>query len=57
MTEYPTEEVLEERLAELGSSPGDRGIVEMIVSRPKDDERQELEHARLDLPIPICRSR
>jgi hypothetical protein len=49
MTEYPTEEALEERLVELGSSPGDRGIVEMIVSRPKDDERQELEHARLDL--------
>ena len=49
MIEYPTEEALEEGLAELGDSPGDQGVLEMIVSRPKDDERQELENARLDL--------
>ncbi len=49
MTGFPTEEALEEGLAELGSSPKDRGVLDMIVSRPRDDERQELENATLDL--------
>jgi hypothetical protein len=49
MTVYPTEDALEEALAKLGGSPEDRGVLEMIVSRPRDDERQELENATLDL--------
>ena len=45
---FATEEELETGLSRLGPSPPDGGVLEMIVSRPVDDERQELETAVLD---------
>lgn len=40
---------IETRLAEKGESPRDNGTVEMIVCRPQDNERLQLEQAELDL--------
>ena len=45
---HATAAELQEGMANLGPSPKDEGVLEMIVSRPKDDERQELESAYLD---------
>jgi hypothetical protein len=38
---------LEARLAELGDSPQDNGVIEMIVARPQIGERREVEQAEL----------
>jgi hypothetical protein len=39
---------LEAGLADAGPSPADNGVLEMIVCRPEDDERQVVDQARLD---------
>ena len=39
---------IEAQLADAGPSPQDNGLLEMIVSRPADEERQVLEQAQLD---------
>ncbi len=48
MSVQPTKDELEAGLAAIGQSPQDKGRLEMIVSRPADDERLELESAELD---------
>lgn len=42
---------LEEGLAESGESPADNGTLEMIVSRPGEDERLVVEKAELDADV------
>ncbi len=42
-------EELETGLDEIRMSPKDKGVLEMIVRRPKVNEREVLEHAELDL--------
>jgi MOSC domain-containing protein YiiM len=39
---------LEAGLESIRNSPRDEGVVELIVSRPRPNEREVLEHARLD---------
>lgn len=48
---HMTLEQIHERLAERGTSPQDKGTVEMIVRRPDLGEREVLDHAELDLTI------
>jgi hypothetical protein len=48
MSSQPTKDELENGLAALDSSPSDMGRLEMIVRRPADDERLELESAELN---------
>lgn len=40
---------LEAGMSYIHQSPGDRGILRMIVRRPKDEEREVIEQAELDL--------
>lgn len=47
--EHPTLEELEKGLEMIGPSPKNRGVLEMIVSRPTDNERQEVSSAILEV--------
>ena len=49
MTTLPTLQELEAGLAEIRQSPGDAGVLHLIVRRPKVDAREVLEEARLDV--------
>ena len=49
MSDLPTAQDLAYGLALLGASPQDHGTLEMIVSRPEDDVRKELQAAELSL--------
>jgi hypothetical protein len=44
-------EELEAGLENIRQSPKDPGVLEMIVRRPRDDEREVLEEAQLDLTL------
>lgn len=44
-------EELEAGLEEIRKSPNDKGVLEMIVCRPKENERQILETGELDLEL------
>lgn len=48
MSRYLTMDELEAGLVEIGQSPKEKGMLEMIVCRPDEDERLVLEHAELD---------
>jgi hypothetical protein len=48
-TKYITVEELEAGLDSLGQSPKDSGVLELIVRRPRVDEREILAEAALDL--------
>ena len=45
---HMTKSEIEAQLADAGPSPLDNGSLEMIVSRPADEERQVLEQGQLD---------
>ena len=46
---HVTQEWLESRLDRVRQSPGDRGVVELIVRRPRPGEREVVEIGRLDV--------
>ncbi|MER3494070.1 MAG: MOSC domain-containing protein [Mastigocladus sp. ERB_26_2] len=46
---YLTIEELEARLDEIRQSPKDKGVLELIVRRPQNGEREVLEESKLDL--------
>ena len=48
MTRYLTTSELEAGLSEIGRSPKDGGVLEMIVRRPQVGEREVLQEGRLD---------
>lgn len=51
MTMHLTREELEQGLPEIRNSPSDGGTLEMIVRRPAEDEREELETGELSLAL------
>ncbi|CAN5453848.1 MOSC domain-containing protein [soil metagenome] len=46
---HATDDVLRAGLDEIRASPADEGILRLIVRRPRPDEREVLDEARLDL--------
>ncbi len=48
-TNYLDSAEIETRLNQIGASPGDRGLLELIVCRPNVDERVVMEQAELDI--------
>ena len=48
---YLTAKELEEGLDEIRKSPMDRGVLELIVRRPAENEREVLEEGELDLEL------
>ncbi|MFT7620066.1 MAG: hypothetical protein ACI97A_003723 [Planctomycetota bacterium] len=46
--DHPTAEVLEEGIPHIASAPKDEGRIDLIVRRPRDEEREVLEEGTFD---------